>query len=144
MFVNGVLYNAEVWQGLRATDLTLLENIDHQLMSIICDSHSKTPVEFYYLETASQPLKSILASRRIMYLHHILGRNKEELIRRVYNAQRDNITHGDFVELVKGDLEYIGKAFDEESIMLQTKPQYKNHIKKKIRAKVFEDLKSVF
>ena len=44
MFVNGVLYNAEVWQGLRATDLTLLENIDHQLMSIICDSHSKTPV----------------------------------------------------------------------------------------------------
>ena len=76
-----------------------------------------------------------------MYLHHILGRNKEELIRRVYNAQRDNITHGDFVELVKGDLEYIGEAFDEESMMLQTKIQFKNHIKKKIKAKAFEDLK---
>ena len=112
-------------------------------MCIICDGHSKTPVEFYYLETASQPLKSILASRRIMYLHHILSRNSEELIKRVFNAQKDNITPGDFLELVKGDLANIGEAFDEESIMLQTKPQYKNHIKKKIRAKVFEDLKAM-
>ena len=44
MFVNGVPYNSEVWQDLRVTDLTLLENIDHQLMCIMCDGHPKTPV----------------------------------------------------------------------------------------------------
>ena len=143
MFVNGVLYNGEVWQGLRATDLTLLENIDHQLMSIICDGHSKTPVEFYYLETATQPLKSIVASRRILYLHHILSRNNEELIRRVFNAQKDNTTPGDFLELVKGDLANIGETFDEKSIGSQTKTQYKNYIRKKMKLKAFEDLKTM-
>ena len=38
-----------------------------------------------------------------MYLHHILGRNKEKLTRRVFNAQKDNPAPGDFIELVKGD-----------------------------------------
>ena len=131
MFVNSVLYNSEVWQGLKATDLTLLENIDHQLMCIICDGHFKRPVEFYYLETASQPLKSVIASRRIMYLHHFLGRRKEELIRRVFNAQKENLSPGDFIELLKGDLVNIGEAFDEEINGSQTKGQLKNHINKK-------------
>ena len=42
-----------------------------------------------------------------MYLHHILGRNKEELTRRVFNAQKDNPTPGDFIELVKGDTWHV-------------------------------------
>ena len=111
-------------------------------MRLICDGHSKTPIEFYYLETASLPLKSILSSRRIMYLHHILGRNDGELIKRVFNAQRDNTTPGDFVDLVKGDLLNIGEIFDEEKIKLQTKNQFKTHIKNKIKSKTFKDLKS--
>ena len=37
MFVNGVLYDSEVWQGLRATDITMLETMDHQLMRVNCD-----------------------------------------------------------------------------------------------------------
>ena len=29
MFINGKLYNSEVWQGLEFTDLTMLQNVDH-------------------------------------------------------------------------------------------------------------------
>ena len=47
-----------------------------------------------------------------MYLHHLLSRNNEELIKLVYNAQRDNTTTEDFIELVKEDLTNIGEAFD--------------------------------
>ena len=75
-----------------------------------------------------------------MYLHHILGRNKEELIRRVFNAQKDNPTPGDFIELVKGDLANVEVAYDEENIWSQTKIQFKNHIKKKVQSNIFEDL----
>ena len=142
MFVNGVLYNSEFWQGLRTADITILEVVDHQLMRLICDGHSKTPIEFYYLETASLQLKSILSSRRIMYLHHILGRNEGELIKRVFEAQRDNTTPGDFVDLVKADLSNIGEIFEEDKIKLKGKNIFKTHIKNKIKAKTFEDLKS--
>ena len=32
----------------------------------------------------------------------------------VFNAQKDNTTPGDFLELVKGDLANIGETFDEK------------------------------
>ena len=77
-----------------------------------------------------------------MYLHHLLSRNNEELIRRVYDAQRDNTTTGDFIELVKEDLTNIGEAFDEKHITKQTKNQFKNHIRNQIKLRAFEDLKN--
>ena len=49
--------------------------------------HSKTPTEFLYLETGLTPLKDIVASRRIMYLHNVLNRDKEELVKRIYETK---------------------------------------------------------
>ena len=68
MFVNGVLYNSVVLQGLNTTDITMLENVDCQLLRFICSGHAKTAFEFLYLETYALPLKYIIASKRIMYL----------------------------------------------------------------------------
>ena len=100
MFINGVLYNSEVWHNLSTTDIAIIENIDHQLIRVICNAHSKTPIEFLYLETKSQPLSHIISTRRIMYLHHILQKEETELVKRVYNAQKESPTKGDFVTLV--------------------------------------------
>ena len=104
----------------------------HQIMRVIYnDAHSKTPVEFLYLESATLPLKYILASRRIMYLHNILSKDKEELVKRVYEVQKNNPTPGDFICLVKEDLKIIGEPFDEDRIVSMNKLQIKTHIKKK-------------
>ena len=52
MFINGVLYNSEVWQGLESTDRTMLQNVNHQLMRVIFhNAHAKTAIEFLFLET---------------------------------------------------------------------------------------------
>ena len=64
-------------------------------------------MNYNYLETGATPLKQIISSRRIMYLHNILSREDSELVKRVYITQRDNPTSGDFVDLVKSDLEDI-------------------------------------
>ena len=110
----------------------MLQNIDHQIMRVICNNaHSKTPVEFLYLESATHPLKYILASRRIMYLHNILSKDKEELVRRVYEVQKNYPTPGDFICLVKEDLKTIGEPFDEDKIVSNNKLQIKTHIKRK-------------
>ena len=140
MFINGLLFNSEVWQGAGSSDIKCLENVDHQLMRVICNGHAKTPLEFMYMETAAQPLKYYIASRRIMYLHNILNKSSNELIHRVYLAQRDNPTKGDFVELVKADLENIGIDYDEEYFKGQTKGQFKQHIKNNISKLVLRTL----
>ena len=51
MFLNGVLFNSEVWPKLTITEITELEKIDHRLLRTICKAHSKTQIEFLYLET---------------------------------------------------------------------------------------------
>ena len=143
MFVNGVLFNSEVWQGLNTADITMLDTVDHKVMNVICAGHAKTASEFYYLETGTIPLKYLIASRRILYLKNILSRSDEELIKRVYTAQRDNPTQGDFVELVRKDLEDIDELFDEEAICSQDNSLFKKCLKKKIKQVAFRDLKEI-
>ena len=78
-----------------------------------------------------------------MYLHNILNKDSDELTYKVYMAQRDNPTKGDFVNLVKADLEDIGVNYDEEYFKCHTKDQIKQHIKKNILKVAFKDLKLI-
>ena len=81
MFVSGVLFNSEVWNSITKEDITRLEVIDHQLMIVICVSHSKTPTGFLYLETAEKPLGLIITSRRLNHLHHILQKDESDMVK---------------------------------------------------------------
>ena len=57
--------------------------------------------------------------------------------------RKNNPTPGDFICLVKKDLESISEPFYEEKIVSMSKQQLKAHIKKKLEQAVFEDLKQI-
>ena len=137
-FVNGVLFNSEVWQAATATEIASLEKVDNKLLRAICKAHAKTPVEFLYLETGCIPLRFVIQSRRLMYLHHILSRDEKELIKRVYSAQKENTTKGDFAEQVKADLEVF--EMNEESVASMSKGAFKSLVKVKINEAAKEAL----
>ena len=88
MFVNGVLCNSEVWHSISKKHIEDLEIIDHQLMRHIIGAHAKTPIEFMYLETGTIPLKYIISCRRMLYLQKILQMEDQELVKRIYLAQK--------------------------------------------------------
>ena len=50
------------------------------------------------------PLWWIVALRRIIYLKHITERHEHDMLRKVYQAQKDDQTKGDFADLVIKDL----------------------------------------
>ena len=142
MFLNGVLFKSEVWQGLDATDLTMLQTVDHQMMRVIRhNAHSKKLVEFLYLETTAQPFKYIISARRVMYLHNIFIRNSEELVRGICEALKSTPTKEDFFCLVKSAFEQIGENLNQEKIMSMSKIQFKTHIKKLLNQLICIDLK---
>ena len=143
MFINGVLFNSEVWHGLKPTDLDVLSVVDHQILKYICKAHSKTPTEFVYLETGAIPLPFIVASRRMIYLQNILKRQPEELLRRVFEAQKTNPTHGDFIMLVKEDFAVMKIPYDENAIIAMEETQYKEYIKKHVKETAFSHLKTI-
>ena len=129
MFINGVLFNSEVWHGIKTADLALLSNVDKEILRYICKAHAKTPTELLYLETSSLPLEFIVSSRRMLCLHTILDRDNSELLKRVYMAQKEQPTNGDFSELVKEDFKTIGEDLNEFDILAMGKYKYKKFIK---------------
>ena len=125
MLINGILFNSEAWQGVTAAQIVKLEKIDEDLLRGILKAHRKTPSEFLYLETGTLPVRFILAQRRINFLKHILSRDNEELIKRVYTAQKEDPTSGDFVKLVGKDLELLEITHEELTLGNITKQKIK-------------------
>ena len=96
-----------------------------------------------YLETGAIPLPFIVASRRMIYLQNILKRQPEELLRRVFEAQKTNPTHGDFIMLVKEDFAVMKIPYDENAIIAMEETQYKEYIKKHVKETAFSHLKTI-
>ena len=64
-----------------------------------------------------------------------------ELVKRVFQAQKDDPKKGDWWEIVKSDLETYDVTEDE--LMQLNKNLAKKYVKKKIYTKAFEDLKTL-
>ena len=137
MLLNGVLYNSEAWHGVTDSDIKLIETIDEYLLRSLVNGHSKTPIEFLYLEAGAVPIRFLISSRRMIYLQTILKRDDGELIKKIYKAQARNPTPGDFVELLKTDFNKIKESFDESAIEHSNTSSYKKFIKTKVRMAAF-------
>ena len=81
MLINGMLTNLEVWHPVSSNQLKILEKIDVNFLRKTLKSHSKTPKVALYLETGLLPIEFVAMQRRLMYLHNILKKSENELIR---------------------------------------------------------------
>ena len=142
MFLNGTLFNSEAWHGLSLNQIEAFEKLDQALLRGLIGGHSKIPIPAIYLETSQIPLRHVLASRRILYLHTILKRSKDDLISRVYHAQKADPVKGDFCLLVEEDMKLVGLSLSEEEITMMSKYQMKTEVKKKVKTAAFEYLKT--
>ena len=88
ILVNSLLFTAETWSGIREPDLVRLQQVDHALLSSLTSGHSKSPLEFAYLETGSLKLRHILTQNRLMYHHLLLTQEEGETIRLIYEKQK--------------------------------------------------------
>ena len=71
MLINGILYTSEAWHCLNNSHIEMLEAVDKHFMCQLFKSHSKTSSAFLHLETATIPIRFIIASRRLNFLHNI-------------------------------------------------------------------------
>ena len=140
MFLNGILFNSEVWHGVTSAQITSLEAIDNSLLRGILGAHKGTPKAFLYLETGTMPLRWIIAQRRINYLKHILTRPESELINKVFKAQKEKPTKGDFVTLVETDLKKLGMTYQEIASETTTKDMLKAALKNNAKTAAFGEL----
>ena len=143
MMLNGILFNSEAWHNVSQNDLTLLEKVDEALLQGLLNAHAKIPLEAMFLETSSIPIRFIVSSRTLMYLHSILQRNQDEMIRKIYEVQKVDPSPGDFIELIAEDKDMLGVNMSDLEIGSMSKLKFKRIVKDKTRQAAFLYLQSL-
>ena len=82
-FLNGILFNSEVWGSYAEKHVEELMVIDNMILRTVVGAQAKVPVETLYLETSTLSIKHVISVRRMLYLKTILSRHEDEVVRRV-------------------------------------------------------------
>ena len=143
-FLNGCLFNSEVWCGYNHNDLNDLEVLDHKILKLIIGAQAKVPTEMLYLETSEIPIQHVISVRRLMYYQTILKRHNVELTKKIYLAMKDKPFKNDWIELIEEDLEKINLSLkDEDDIKKLSKEDFKEIIKKAVREITFKEMEAI-
>ena len=82
MLINGILCNSELLYGLNKTHIEKLESVDVYLWRNVFSSMVITPIESYFIETNTTPIRYILMARRLMYYWTLLNKDDSELAKK--------------------------------------------------------------
>ena len=143
MLINTMLCNSEAWHGITEGQVRAFEKIDEALIKGLLEGHSKIPIPALYLETSQIPIRFILACRRLLYLQTILQRGADELIFKVYAAQKNDPIKGDFCQLVNDDRQLIDLQLSDSQISNMTRYELKLLVKSKARQAAFVHLMNI-
>ena len=88
-------------------DIEILEKIHEQLLRKILKAPSKTPKEILFLELGCVPLRLIIKSKRINFLHYILNQPDDSILKRVFNEQVNSPSKIDWVKLMDQDMKVL-------------------------------------
>ena len=96
-----------------------------------------------YLETGCVPIRFILQSRRLNFLHYILSDKEDSLLSKVFRAQCEKPVRGDWVNTVNNDLKELNINLDFEQIKANTKEGFKKLVKAHVNEKAFKYLENL-
>ena len=137
LLINSIILNSEVWYGVSKAEVEELEVVDQALLKRILEAPSTTPTPMLYLEMGCLPIRYIIMTRRIMYLHYLLTQDDDSLLSSFFMAQWENPVPGDWTEQVKIDLEKIKLDLTLETIKLMSKEEFQKVVKNAINKTAF-------
>ena len=139
-FVNGILFNSEVWGSYADKHVQELMVIDNMILRTVIGAQAKVPVEALFLETSSLSIKQIISIRRMLYLKTILGRPDGEVVKKVYLAMKENPLRGDWYHRIVADFQQASIDLDERVIINTDWPKFKILVKTSVWKRFFQEL----
>ena len=140
LLLSSLLSNSETWYDVTKKEISELESVDEILLREILSAHSKTPLETLYLESGNIPIRFIMMSRRLNFLHYILNEDDDSLLKRFFTAQRESPLKGDWVTTVTEDMQELGIDLTMEEIAATSKLRFKEIVKNRVEKKALQYL----
>ena len=133
MLINSILCNSEVLYGLTKTHIETLESVAPYYWRKVFSSIISTPIESYFIETNTIPIRHIIMARRLMYYWNLLQKDDTELVKKVFLTQRSLPTKNDWVSQLESDLKECRITLSEVEIKNMKKETFKTLVKKHIK-----------
>ena len=108
-----------------------LEQPDTSLLKKVLSAEGKPGKSFMMLELGVIPVRYVVMQKRMQFLHYILQESKESMLRKVFNALKDDSRKGDFVNLSNQDKKELNINYTDIEIENTSKSQWKKIIKSK-------------
>ena len=148
LLLSSLISNSESWVGLTKKQISALESVDEELFRNVFSidqskAHSKTPLELFYLETGSIPIRYILMSRRLNFLWYLIHQNEDSLLSNFFRAQCEDPTKGDWVSLVKEDMKSLNFEMTFDIIKTFSKDAFKETVKKHVKTAALKGLQEI-
>lgn len=138
--INGILTNAEIWYSLGNSEIESLEKIDRMFLIQVFSVPQSISTESLYLELGVIPIKIILMSRRISYLHYLARLEKSEMLYKVFLAQWKYPVKGDWTMEVRQNMSEFGIIMTLDELRSKSKLSFKRLLKQKTKEYAFEKL----
>ena len=137
MLLSSILLNSESWYNLSDNDIQQLETVDNMLHRRILECPRSTKTSILHLELGTLPIRYLVKSRRLLFLQYLLKQEKESLMYKFFEAQSQWPQKGDWISMVKKDVNEIelNLTFDEISVMSDY--SYNTKVKNAIRKTAF-------
>ena len=130
----------EALYGIKNKHLDIIEECDKFLMREIFECPQGTPLEAFYMETSAIPFRFILQGRRMLYYWGILNKPNLELVKEVFEAQKQFATNDSWVTQVKNEMESCGIDICESDFKQLSLYKVKKLVSKSIKSKSDEYL----
>ena len=138
--MNSVMTNSESWHNVHIKHVKSLEKMDLDLLRKILNAHAKTPSETVFLELGKYPLRFVLAKRRLMFLWHILHRETDELIWKIYETQKLKSSKGDWFVMIQEERQKHGILETDQQISIMSREKLKKIVEAKLKTSAVKHL----
>ena len=137
MLLSSILLNSESWYNLSDNEIQQLETVDNMLHQRILECPRSTKTSIMHLELGTLPIRYLVKSRRLLFLQYLLKQEKDSLMYKFFEAQSQWPQKGDWISMVKKDVNEIelNLTFDEISVMSDY--SYNTKVKNAIRKTAF-------
>ena len=136
--LNSMIFSTEEWSSISNGEMTRLEQVDMSLLRSLVEGHSKCSRAFILMEFGVLEIRHRITIRRLMFHHHLVTRDSNELIFKVWQKQKEDSLKGDWYQTLEKDFQFISEEIDDEKIRKNLKYMYKKYIKLEVEQAAFQ------
>ena len=138
--MSSIAFNCEPWHYMTEKQIESLEACSIRYFESCLSSHPKTVREACYIDLGELRLKHVVAKQKLMYLHNILRRSNNEIVKKVYLAQKLKTSPKDWICSLNKIKQTYQIHLSDNEIANMSKSTLKKHINLKIFSFAFDEI----